>query len=67
MDRDQLFKLLDDFKIETPSWGYADTGTDRVAVLETILADVALDASIDLRLASVLVADSELFLRYRLD
>src|SRR5206468_4934088 len=27
MDRDQLFKLLDDFKIETPSWGYADTGT----------------------------------------
>src|SRR4051812_15990858 len=27
MDRDRLFKLLDDFKIETPSWGYADTGT----------------------------------------
>src|SRR5436190_18947787 len=27
MDRDHLFKLLDDFKIETPSWGYADTGT----------------------------------------
>jgi L-rhamnose isomerase/sugar isomerase len=27
MDRDQLFTLLDDFKIETPSWGYADTGT----------------------------------------
>src|SRR2546428_5404471 len=27
MDRDQLFKLLDEFKIETPSWGYADTGT----------------------------------------
>jgi L-rhamnose isomerase/sugar isomerase len=27
MDRDQLFKLLDDFRIETPSWGYADTGT----------------------------------------
>src|SRR5207244_6152957 len=27
MDRDQLFALLDDFKIETPSWGYADTGT----------------------------------------
>ena len=27
MDREQLFKLLDDFKIETPSWGYADTGT----------------------------------------
>src|SRR3954465_10240677 len=27
MDRDQLFSLLDEFKIETPSWGYADTGT----------------------------------------
>jgi L-rhamnose isomerase/sugar isomerase len=27
MDRDQLFTLLDQFKIETPSWGYADTGT----------------------------------------
>src|SRR5215210_5220685 len=27
MDRDQLFNLLDQFKIETPSWGYADTGT----------------------------------------
>ena len=27
MDRDQLFHLLDEFKIETPSWGYADTGT----------------------------------------
>jgi L-rhamnose isomerase/sugar isomerase len=27
MDRDQLFKLLDEFRIETPSWGYADTGT----------------------------------------
>ena len=27
MDREQLFGLLDDFKIETPSWGYADTGT----------------------------------------
>lgn len=27
MDREFLFKLLDDFKIETPSWGYADTGT----------------------------------------
>ena len=27
MDRDQLFSLLDDFKIETPSWGYSDTGT----------------------------------------
>jgi L-rhamnose isomerase/sugar isomerase len=27
MDRDHVFKLLDEFKIETPSWGYADTGT----------------------------------------
>jgi L-rhamnose isomerase / sugar isomerase len=27
MNRDQLFRLLDDFRIETPSWGYADTGT----------------------------------------
>jgi L-rhamnose isomerase/sugar isomerase len=27
MDRDQLFSLLDEFQIETPSWGYADTGT----------------------------------------
>lgn len=27
MDRDKLFTLLDEFKIETPSWGYADTGT----------------------------------------
>ncbi len=27
MDRDKLFKLLDEFAIETPSWGYADTGT----------------------------------------
>jgi L-rhamnose isomerase/sugar isomerase len=27
MDRDKLFKLLDGFEIETPSWGYADTGT----------------------------------------
>jgi L-rhamnose isomerase/sugar isomerase len=27
MERDQLFKLLDEFAIETPSWGYADTGT----------------------------------------
>ena len=27
MDKDRLFQLLDDFKIETPSWGYADTGT----------------------------------------
>ena len=27
MEREQLFTLLDQFKIETPSWGYADTGT----------------------------------------
>ena len=27
MERDQLFQLLDQFNIETPSWGYADTGT----------------------------------------
>jgi L-rhamnose isomerase / sugar isomerase len=27
MDQDRLFSLLDEFKIETPSWGYADTGT----------------------------------------
>ena len=26
-DRDKLFSLLDQFNIETPSWGYADTGT----------------------------------------
>jgi L-rhamnose isomerase/sugar isomerase len=27
MDRDRLLTLVDEFKIETPSWGYADTGT----------------------------------------
>jgi len=27
MEQDRLFALLDEFKIETPSWGYADTGT----------------------------------------
>ena len=27
MERDQLFTLLDEFMVETPSWGYADTGT----------------------------------------
>src|SRR5579885_1135409 len=27
MDKDKLFQLLDGFKVETPSWGYADTGT----------------------------------------
>ena len=27
LEQNQLFALLDDFKIETPSWGYADTGT----------------------------------------
>ena len=27
MDKEKLFSQLDQFKIETPSWGYADTGT----------------------------------------
>jgi L-rhamnose isomerase/sugar isomerase len=27
MDREQVFTLLDQFKIELPSWGFADTGT----------------------------------------
>ena len=27
MDRDRVLSLLDEFQIETPSWGYADTGT----------------------------------------
>jgi len=27
MDREKIFTLLDQFNIETPSWGYADTGT----------------------------------------
>src|SRR5205085_12039406 len=27
MENERLFQLLDEFKIETPSWGYADTGT----------------------------------------
>lgn len=27
MEQDQFFALLDAFEIETPSWGYADTGT----------------------------------------
>ncbi len=27
MDRDRVVALLDEFKVETPSWGYADTGT----------------------------------------
>jgi L-rhamnose isomerase/sugar isomerase len=27
MAPEKLFELLDQFKIETPSWGYADTGT----------------------------------------
>ena len=26
-NQEQLFALLDEFKIETPSWGFADTGT----------------------------------------
>ena len=27
MNQDQLFTLLDEFQIEVPSWGFADTGT----------------------------------------
>jgi L-rhamnose isomerase / sugar isomerase len=27
MNQDQLFALLDEFQIEVPSWGFADTGT----------------------------------------
>ena len=27
MEREKLFQLLDEFKVETPSWGFADTGT----------------------------------------
>ena len=27
MEQDEIFALLDGFRIETPSWGYADTGT----------------------------------------
>lgn len=27
MNYDKLFTLLDEFKVETPSWGFADTGT----------------------------------------
>ena len=27
MNLDKIYGLLDDFAIETPSWGYADTGT----------------------------------------
>ncbi len=27
MNQQQLFKLLDEFQIEVPSWGFADTGT----------------------------------------
>ena len=27
MDREQIFQRLDAFKIETPSWGYSNTGT----------------------------------------
>ncbi len=27
MEQENLFKLLDQFNIETPSWGYSDTGT----------------------------------------
>src|SRR5688500_1172854 len=27
IDRDKIITQLDDFNIETPSWGFADTGT----------------------------------------
>jgi L-rhamnose isomerase/sugar isomerase len=27
MNHEKLFALLDEFKVETPSWGFADTGT----------------------------------------
>ncbi|MCY2953813.1 MAG: TIM barrel protein [Planctomycetota bacterium] len=27
MEKERIFELLDGFKIETPSWGYSDTGT----------------------------------------
>jgi L-rhamnose isomerase/sugar isomerase len=27
MDKERVLQLLDEFKIETPSWGFADTGT----------------------------------------
>jgi L-rhamnose isomerase/sugar isomerase len=27
MDQERVLRLLDEFKIETPSWGFADTGT----------------------------------------
>lgn len=27
MEQDRIFALLDEFKVETPSWGFADTGT----------------------------------------
>ena len=27
MNQEQLFSLLDNFQIEVPSWGFADTGT----------------------------------------
>ena len=45
MSPENLFKLLDEFKIETPSWGYADTGTrfgkfQQAAAASTILARV---------------------------
>jgi len=47
MEQDQLFSLLDAFEIETPSWGYADTGTrfgkflqpDAASTIEEKLAD----------------------------
>jgi L-rhamnose isomerase/sugar isomerase len=46
MERDQLFKLLDQFAIETPSWGYSDTGTRFGKFLQAAAA-----ATIDEKLA----------------
>lgn len=38
MDTTRLFTLLDEFKIETPSWGYSDTGTRFGKFLQTAAA-----------------------------
>ena len=53
MDRDKLFTLLDDFKIETPSWGYADTGTRFGKFLQAAAA-----STIDEKLADAGVVDA---------
>jgi L-rhamnose isomerase/sugar isomerase len=50
MDREKLFNLLDQFKIETPSWGYADTGTRfgkfRQAAAATTIEEKLADAGV---------------------